>query len=122
MKDGQRIKQLNLTINELRQRLRNIVCSDLINDSILIVYCGRLIRYAFVKQFGLTQKLSLEFVKLNLKLHPKFEIIKVWGTDEKRKIQIVGKDLESSTFVVLTWDVIKNMEVSMFQIPYSPDT
>ena len=53
---------------------------------------------------------------MEIEFKPEVEIIRIWGTCNDDHVQIIAKDVFRNLVMIITWDIIKNMEVNMFQI------
>lgn len=57
-----------------------------------------------------------------LQFEKEVEINNLYSTSEPDQIQIIAKDIAKSILFIVTWDLIKNIEVSMLQIRTDPAT
>lgn len=79
-----------------------------------MIACGREIRYAIVDKNNKENDDELEFQKMDISFEPSTKIEKIWATSEYGHIQIVAVDIKINVMIVVTWDVINNIEASMF--------
>jgi hypothetical protein len=56
---------------------------------------------------------SNEFTDLHIDFDETVEIAKILPTKLDKVLQIVAKDNKQNIFIILTWDFVKNIEVSV---------
>jgi acetate kinase len=119
MKDLTRTEQLNNTIRTLKIKKKNAFLQELINNKILVVNCGRFIKFAVIdlnqlkknaKQFvntkeELAEKITLSFKDLKIEFKPEVEIFRIMGTGNEDHIQIIAKDIIRQLVICVTWDI-----------------
>ena len=54
------------------------------------------------------------FKDIGIVFGPDVEIQRVINTCDENIIQIVAKDFNSSTLIIVSWDLLNDIEVSMF--------
>jgi hypothetical protein len=55
------------------------------------------------------------FMDLNIDFDKSVEISKIWSTQVDKVLQIIARDNEKNIFMIITWNFVKNIEVSMLQ-------
>lgn len=107
--DMRLIEQYKSQIKDIASRRDNVVSSSLFND-ILIVQCGRFIKYLMMADN------EPVFQDADIEFDSNVEIAKIWSTCKKKELQIVANDYDQNILIILTWDFKLNIEVSMLQV------
>lgn len=115
-RDTDKINEYEDQIKDLELRRHHIVYSIIFGD-LIIVQCGRFIKYSKLDDSMFNDDIDSEnhFVDLNIDFDKDVEIAKIWSTSLDHVLQIVANDNEKDIFMIVTWDMIKNIEVSMMQ-------
>lgn len=119
MKDTTRSEHLIETMKGLMFKKQNVVMQEIVNNEILVVNCGRYIKYSRIQVDHLHQlDNQLEFTDMNIEFKPETEIYRIWSTTNPDHIQIIATDMLRNLVFIVTWNIVKNMEVNMFQIKF----
>jgi len=106
---------------ELFERRYNLVQSEIFNENMLVVSCGRYIKFLQINMDSdLSKANSSDFKDIDIDFMPEVEISKIWPTSKKEYLQIVAKDNTQNLILIVTWDFINNHEISMLQIKSDP--
>lgn len=147
-RDPKKTKAFIKQINALEQSKVNVVEAFVLNGDLLLIKCGRDVKFGQLKDemyedkdqdevkekeensvdlmnlFDDEEEEEEPFKDMNFKFEEGTQIHKIWNTSERDEnhIQIIAKHDQSNTMIVITWDCSRNIEASMFQYKCEPDT
>jgi len=113
MKSDKGMKPLLSKKKKLLDSRADQVNVDIFNNEVLLVTCARKFFYSSVDDVKAGKS---DFQMFNLDFAKDVEICKIIDTSEPLHVQIVAKDTALNILIVVTWDLERNMEQSMFQV------
>ena len=122
-RDTDKINEYEEQIHDLELRRHHIVSSQIFGD-LIIVQCGRFIKYSKLDESMFNDDIDSEnhFIDLNLDFDKNVEIAKIWSTQVDHILQIIAKDNEKNIFMIVSWDFIKNIEIATLQQKCEPES
>ena len=122
-RDTDKINDYEEQIQDLELRRHHIVSSQIFGD-LIIVQCGRFIKYSKLDESMFNDDIDSEnnFIDLNLDFDKNVEIAKIWSTQVNHSLQIIAKDNEKNIFMIVSWDFIKNIEIATLQQKCEPES
>ena len=73
--------------------MKNLVQQQVFNNKVLVVNCGRSIKYAVLDDKLLSGNKAVPFTTLDIEFEADVDIVQLQETDDPNLIQILAKDL-----------------------------
>jgi len=107
----------------LNLRRQKVVQTKTQSD-LLIIQCGKYIKYAKIDESMFNDDIDSEnqFTELNIQFDQGVEICQLFSTCVPHHLQIVAKDNQKQIILIVTWDTLKNIEVTCMQRKTDPNT
>lgn len=114
-RDDSKIASIEQKLEDLKERRDNIYSASIYNHDLLLIQCGRFIKYTTVNEtmFNDDKDSANVFRDAAINFDKSVEISKIWTTVTSHILQIIAVDNEKKVMLVVTWDFDNNIEVSM---------
>lgn len=97
LKDDHKVLELDSKIQDIEDRKNNVYSSAIYDDNLLLVRCGRYIKYQFLNESMFDDDANTQniFVDIKLNFDKHFEIVKILDTCTPYQMQIIARNRES---------------------------